>query len=349
MLSKVLPYRIIFVLALLCHFSGRGYSQAKTESVRIMFYNVENLFDYYNDTTRDDDDFLPEGLMRWNASRYNRKLNSLYKTIIAAGEWNAPGVVALCEVENRKILDDLIYRTYLFRYNYGIIHEDSPDTRGIDVCLIYRKDIAKIAGYSYWIPGDVKMEDYRTRSVLCCKIVIGQDTLHLIVNHWPSRRGGVLAMEGLRIKVAEMVRMKADSIMKASDHKARIIILGDFNSTPDDQEMKILTSPDNDGTGLINLSEKLSVRGEGTYRYNGTWEMIDQVLVSDFILRCRSGIYTSYSDLKVFRPEFLLYNDPVYAGHSPFSTYRGYRYQGGYSDHLPVILDLRMRQDLQPE
>ena len=117
-----------------------------------MFYNVENLFDIYDDTLKDDNEFLPDGVMRWNFTRYNKKINSLYKTIVAAGEWNPPAIVALCEVENRKVLEDLIYGTYLSKYNYRIIHEESPDQRGIDVCLIYRKDYAEVIDYRYWIP-----------------------------------------------------------------------------------------------------------------------------------------------------------------------------------------------------
>jgi len=343
-MSKGIISGISVTVVLLTILLNTCYSQdVSLQPVRMMFYNVENLFDIYNDTLKEDDDFLPGGLMRWNFTRYNKKINSLYKTIIAAGEWNPPAVIGLCEVENRKVLEDLVYGTYLSKYNYGIIHEESPDLRGIDVCLIYRKNIVNIIDYMYWIPPDIERKDFTTRSILYTKLVISNDTVHLIVNHWPSRRGGVLAGEGLRMKIAVMVREKVDSIMKASYAGARIIILGDFNSTPDDLEMKSLIAPAESGTNLINLSDSLAFAGQGTYRYMGTWEMIDQVIVSEILLSAGKGLYTDVQMFNIFKPDFLLRKDPKYPGFIPLSTYRGYRYQGGFSDHLPVLLDLKIR------
>ncbi|MCX6255631.1 MAG: endonuclease [Bacteroidia bacterium] len=331
-------------LVLLTTIINRGYSQdVRFQPVRLMFYNVENLFDIYDDTLKDDNDFLPNGLMRWNLTRYNKKINSLYKTIVAAGEWNPPAIVAFCEVENRKVLEDLVYGTYLSKYNYRIIHEESPDQRGIDVCLIYRKECTEILDFRYWIPSVIKSEDFASRSILYAKLVISTDTVHLIVNHWPSRRGGVLAMEGIRMRISAMVKGKADSIIEKSSAGSKVIIIGDFNSTPDDREMKSLTATAESGRVLVNLSESLAGDGLGTYRFMGTWEMIDQVIVSDRLLTCDKGLYTDEKMLRIFKPDFLLRKDPKYPGFSPFSTYRGYRYQGGFSDHLPVLLDLMVR------
>ncbi len=140
----------IFLLILTINSGNSQVVASKTE--RVMFYNVENLFDIYNDSLTDDNSFLPNGLMKWNSARYNKKINSLYKTIMAAGDWEPPAIVAFCEIENRKVLENLIYGTYLSKFKYGIIHEESPDRRGIDVCLIYRKDIANVIHYKYWIP-----------------------------------------------------------------------------------------------------------------------------------------------------------------------------------------------------
>jgi predicted extracellular nuclease len=336
--------RVPVLLFLILILSGKGYSQDQvSRSVRIMFYNVENLFDVTDDTLKDDDDFLPGGVMRWNLTRYNNKINSLYKTIIAAGEWNPADLIGMCEVENREVLEDLVYGTYLSKYNYGIIHEESPDQRGIDVCLIYRKDRIGIPYYRYLIPSAIKKEDFKSRSILYAKSVINSDTIHLFVNHWPSRRGGVLAMEDIRMRIAAMVREKADSIIKKNGSDAKIIIMGDFNSTPDDGEMMSLTAGIESGMSLVNLSGALAAVGAGSYRYMGTWEMIDQVIVSQSLLGKEEGLYTSEKMLSVFKPDFLLKKDPGYPGFIPFSTYRGYRYQGGFSDHLPVLLDLKFR------
>lgn len=332
--SLLNSFLILFVLTF------TGQSQEKNEKgIRLMFYNTENLFDTSDDSLKDDNDFLPGGVMRWNFTRYNKKINSLYKTIAAAGEWSLPAVIALCEVENRKVLEDLISNTYLSKYGYKIIHEESPDQRGIDVCMIYRKDYAKVLNFSYHIPGQMRREDFRSRSVLYTSLLIHADTLHLIVNHWPSRRGGALAGEDMRIKIAGMVKGICDSIGIASNGRAKIIICGDFNCTPDDTEMMELMDNERTGLELFNLSERAAEKGEGSYRYKGIWEMIDQVIVSEPLLNSESGLFTEPDRFRIFNPGFLLEKDPVYPGFSPFATYRGYRYHGGFSDHLPVMTD----------
>jgi endonuclease/exonuclease/phosphatase family metal-dependent hydrolase len=145
------------------------------------------------------------------------------------------------------------------------------------------------------------------------------------------------------------VRNKVDSLRQRSSGRAKIVIMGDFNCTPDDQEMKILTIPNNLTDNMINLSERISKSGVGTYRYMGTWEMIDQVLVSELFLSTVKGLYTNEKLLSIFKPDFLLKKDSKYPGYSPLSTYRGYKYQGGYSDHLPVLLDLNIKLSDQQE
>ena len=307
-----------------------------------MFYNVENFFDIYNDTLTDDDDFLPEGVMRWNYYRYSNKLNSLYKTIIAAGEWEPPSIIGFCEIEKKEILEDLIFDTYLSKFKYSVIHEDSPDRRGIDVCLIYRKEKARAIDYEYWIPSNNENSVFNSRSVLYAKFLIGTDSIHLIVNHWPSRRGGVLEGESNRLLIAAMIRGKIDSIMDNREN-AKIIIFGDFNCTPRDKVVKSMINSSDSGRILINLSDSLENTGTGTYRYMGTWEMIDQVIINKNILSCKNGNYTRPDLLMIFKPDFLMKKDPKYPGYSPFPTYRGYRYQGGFSDHLPILLDLKIR------
>jgi hypothetical protein len=338
---------IVTVLAgcvVLLTVTNRRYSQEPVlKPVRVMFYNVENLFDTKDDSLSEDNDFLPGGAMKWSYSRYIRKINSLYKTIVAAGSWYPPEIVAFCEVENRKVLDDLVYGTYLAKFNYRIIHADSPDRRGIDVCLIYRADSLSLIDFRYWIPSGIARDNFTTRSVLCARFAFQEDTLHLIINHWPSRRGGVLAGEELRSKISGMLKEKTDSINRRSSSGAKIIIAGDFNCTPDDQEIRSLVDQTEKDFPLTDLSEDPAGKGLGSYRYMGTWEMIDQVIVSRSLLSGKNGFFTSPGMLTIFKPDFLLKKDPKYPGLSPFPTYRGYRYQGGFSDHLPVLLDLGFR------
>ena len=339
-MSGGIAARINGTLLVLMLFSIKGYPQEDSPPVRIMFYNVENLFDIYDDTLTNDEEFLPSGMRRWNYQRYKRKISSVFKTIMAAGEWEPPAVVALCEIENRKVLEDLICNTNLSKFNYQIIHEDSPDERGIDVCLIYRKNAAEVIDYHYFKPAG-PVDEFTTRYVLYVRLLIDADTIHLFVNHWPSRRGGVLAGETLRTGIAEMVREKVDSIAGVQD-SPKIIITGDFNATPDDLVTGFLTCKTKDNISMVNLSAAISGR-QGTYRYMGTWETIDQVIVSDALINCREGIFTEPELFRVFRADFLMKKDQKYPGLTPFSTYSGYRYQGGYSDHLPVLLDLKLR------
>jgi hypothetical protein len=322
-------------------FAAELFSQESgPDNIRLMFYNTENLFDTVNDTLKEDDEFLPEGSRRWNLKRYNSKINALYKTIVAAGGWKPPAVVAMCEIEKRAVLEDLVYNTFLMKFNYGIVHEESPDPRGIDVCMIYDRNVISLLDYCYWIPKNESGGKFSSRSILYARLLIRSDTLHLIVNHWPSRRGGVLAGEGTRMNLAKLIMEKADSINRCYKYPAKIIIMGDFNCTPDDQEVSPFTDTIENFNGFVNFSEKPAVRGEGTYRYMGTWEMIDQVFVSASLLKGRQGLFSDEAKLKVFKPDFLLKRDRVYPGFSPFSTYRGYKYQAGFSDHLPVLLDL---------
>ncbi len=326
------------------------FSQDKSYGrISVMFYNVENLFDIYDDSLKDDNDFLPGGVMRWNYSRYIKKIHSLYKVIASAGEWNIPEIIAMCEIENREVVQDLLYKTSLSKYDYGIVHEDSPDRRGIDVCMIYRKDAVKLLNYRYLIPSGTGVENFHSRSVLYAKLRVYSDTLHLLVNHWPSRRGGRLAGEEMRKSIAMMVGEVCDSVAGVNNEKCKIVICGDFNSTPDDTEIQTMLYSAGSGTLLENISLNSAKRGEGSYRYKGTWEMIDQIIVSKTLLNDESGLCTSMDHFRIFKPDFLLENDLVYPGLSPFSTYKGYRYHGGYSDHLPVLADLFMKVPCQGE
>jgi predicted extracellular nuclease len=347
-MSKGAFFSIIGALVLFSSLE-RCFGQKNTnQSVRLLFYNVENLFDTEDDTLTADNDFLPGGSMKWTVNRYNSKLNSIYKVITASGEWDPPVIIGLCEVENRSVLLDLLNNTYLLKYSYGIIHKDSQDPRGIDVALIFRKDKAQLINYRYCKPNDISNSEFRTRSVLYSKWLILGDTLHLFLNHWPSRRGGALSGEKVRNSVAQMVRSLCDSILDCHNGKAKIVLAGDFNCVPEDNDILLLEKSqkkgsEKNGYSFLNLSEESAEAGYGSYKFSGNWEMVDQVLVSEFLLKSDSGFFTNSDSFKVFKAGFLLKEDPSYPGMYPFPTYRAFKYLGGFSDHLPVILDLRLR------
>lgn len=197
-------YKVTFLAILLFLHPDIAYPQENTKpGIKIMFYNVENLFDIYNDSLKDDDEFLPDGIRRWNSARYYKKLNSVFRAIVAAGEWSPPEIICFSEIENRTVLEDLVSNTYLSKYNYGIVHNDSPDERGIDVGFIYRKDYVKVLQSSALIPKGYSVKNYYSRSVLYATCIVQNDTVDILVNHWPSRIG-----EGFQILNSELILQK---------------------------------------------------------------------------------------------------------------------------------------------
>ena len=295
------------------------------ESFRILFWNTENLFDYKDDPKKNDNEFLPDATRRWTYFRYRDKLKNLAKGIIASGDEYVPDLVGLCEVENDSCLYDLTRRSPLKEAGYRYVMTDSPDQRGIDVALLYQRGSFKLLQHqSIRIPfKQVKKAPTRDILHVVGKVVSG-DTLDVWVVHYPSRRGGKAKSEPYRLLVAEILKHAVDSVMQVRQNP-NVVIMGDFNDGPSSPVMKKLCS---DGR-LVNLMQG---KKEGTYRYRGAWEILDQFLVSENV-RTKNA--------EVLQHPFLLEEDEKYGGNKPFRTYNGMRYQGGFSDHLPIILDLQ--------
>jgi len=321
---------IFLIVAVMPHAGAQEFS--------VMFYNAENLFDTFDDTTKNDDEFLPHGSRRWTGTRYRKKIAGVSRVIAAAGEWELPAVIGVCEVENEKVVKDLAYSTLLSAGNYGIVHRESPDPRGIDLALLFRREMFRIEAVRSWVPERSEGPAWESRNLLYVKMTMDDDTLHVILCHFPSRRGGVLAAEGLREEMAELVRVKADSVVSSSAD-ASVIVMGDFNARPDD---KIMTEMAGDDL-LVNAAEGLSAGGEGSYRFQGTWEMIDQILITAAMTDGSGSFMADPRSFRCVSVPFMLTADPDYPGKKPFSTYGGFRWSGGYSDHLPVMIRLRHR------
>lgn len=312
---------------------------------RIMFYNVENLFDPFNDSLTNDDEFTPDGVRFWTWQRMNSKLNNIYKVITAVGEWDPPTIVGFCEVENRFVMERLIKHTPLSKHNYRLVHRESPDRRGIDVALIYRPDqftVEEERFFRVFYPDD---STRTTRDVLYVRGILDRiDTLHVFVNHWPSKFGGELATEPGRIAAGKLVRQKVDSI-RVFHPDARIIITGDFNDTPNSPPLRhglgalppIEPLLDN---GLYNLHQHFEGKGLGTLKFQGAWEIIDMMIVSKSLLDRKHGVFTTLDGGKIFQADFLVEPDEGFVGFKPFRTYVGFKYHGGYSDHFPIYIDL---------
>jgi len=320
---------IIFVILIIGTFRAVG------QELDIMFYNVENLFDTVDDTTKNDDEFLPEGSRRWTLSRYHKKINNLARVIAAGGQWELPMLAGLCEVENEHVVRDLVYGTVLSAGNYGIVHRESPDPRGIDLALIYRRDYVRILEVRSWVPYFEEPAQFESRNLLYAKMTIYGDTLNMILCHFPSRRGGVLAAGDLRQKMALLVREKADSLIHA-DVNAALVVMGDFNAGTEDETILTMTA----GNMLVNTATGQESRLQGSYKYQGMWEMIDQVLVSASMADDSGPFRADMQSIKTVSEPFMLSDDADYPGKKPLSSYSGFRWTGGYSDHVPVMLTI---------
>ena len=300
--------------------------------VRVVFWNVENLFDTSDDSSCNDNDFLPTGDQQWTDDRYFTKRKNLAKTLGATGGWELPGIIGLAEVENREAVEGLFSLPPLKKGNYKVVHYDSPDPRCIDVALAYRPD--KLTLLSSASVSVRKTAGFSTRDILVASFRSGKDTLHFLVNHWPSRRGGEQASEPKRIEAAEVVRHVVDSLFARQPH-AGIIIMGDFNDYSTNRSIRDVLMPgEAEGTTLINLADGLT---GGSHAYRGIWDYLDQILVSQSLaMRIRGG------KLKTFDAPWLFESESGNLKKNPYRTFAGPRYLGGYSDHLPVYMDLRL-------
>ncbi|MFO8235277.1 MAG: endonuclease [Bacteroidales bacterium] len=321
-----------------------SFSPESERELRLMFYNVENAFDTINDPEKNDKEFLPNAIRNWNSFRYFQKIKKIYKVIVAAGGWKPPELIGLCEVENANVLRDLANKTPLSKYQYQFVHKNSPDQRGIDVALLYNPEKFKLLATKYVHPE--LPEQYRsTRYILYAKGTSQSDTLHIFVNHWPSKWGGEKSTEPKRIVAAKTLRRLTDSIFK-TNKKAKIIITGDFNDKPENKSitdyLKTLEINGNIKVNrLYNLSTRWTKASKGTYKYQAHWSVLDQFMVSGSLLVQNEKLSTTSADAHIFKFSSLLEKDKKHMGVKPFRTFSGYRYIGGYSDHLPILLDLK--------
>lgn len=329
---------LMVVVCLLLLFESRG------QQARIVFYNVENLFDTKNDSLTNDEEFLPEGAKNWTYERFQRKIVRIYQTLVALGAGDMPAVIGLCEIENREVLEKLIFETPLSRLNYRIVHRESPDARGVDVALLYRPDLF-MPDTVEWLRVPLARNE-STREILhVAGILLGGCTVHFYVNHWPSRYGGAGSSGAKRLAAASTLAENLEDVF-SHDSLANIIIMGDFNDEPGDESIqainKILFNQFHDERfNLVNLSEKkLMTDLAGTIKHQGMWCVFDQIIVSKELVEGDHGCRVTGHRTEIITQDFLLENDESYSGKKPFRTYTGPGYHNGFSDHLPVSIQL---------
>lgn len=332
--------RLLLSLIVCLSFFVTSYAQ---QSMTVLFCNTENLFDPEDDPLKDDDDYTPDGIYHWTRSRYWDKLDAISKVIVAADEDQAPALVGLSEVENETVLADLTARSALRNAGYKFVMTDSPDRRGIDVALMYRRSFFNLTGSECLRVNLRPLGGGATRDILHVTGVLENlDTLDVYVCHWPSRYNGIEQTDPFRMCAARIVRASVDSIFGIR-RKPYVIIMGDLNDGPDAASVRYgLEAHAYAGASALkdrNLVTVMDHVDDGSYKYQGLWDKYDQFVVSASLL---NGLgCTGMLDASIMRTDFLLTDDDTYGGVKPFRTYNGRRYQGGYSDHLPVKMRLR--------
>lgn len=339
---KLLKAKLILLALMLLSFLIQAQDTTQIKGFRLMFYNVENYFDPFDDSLTLDNEFLPQGLRNWDYKRFVQKRNNIYKTIMALGTWEPPAIIGLCEIENRFVLNQLVYETPFAQFDYRIIHEESPDRRGIDVALLFNPKIFEVLDHKTIHIVFPFAKEITTRDILYVKGIVHRDTLHLFVNHWPSRYGGELSSEPRRIYVAEQLSNFIDQIL-AENENASVLVMGDFNDFPYNKSIQevLLSKKNAEISPLVNLMPQPNTK-LGTHKYQGDWGILDQIMVSRVLLVQDKSIFVA-GETQIFDTDFLLQDDAKFLGKMPFRTFSGMKYLGGFSDHLPIYIDFHLK------
>jgi endonuclease/exonuclease/phosphatase family metal-dependent hydrolase len=302
------------------------------EKLSIGFYNLENFFDTVDDPKTQDNPFTPKGFMHWISKRYFNKAKKIAYVISRLGyaeTQKLPALVGLGEVENKTVLNDLIKSKYLRKHDLGFVHFESEDRRGMDVALLYDKmqfELLESRAHPLTLYTN-KGLPYKTRDILYCRGLLKGEAIHLLINHWPSRREGDIQSGHKRRLASEQLREIINYIQYEEDD-AKIIVMGDFNTDPDDETIKTeLVYKD-----FFNPSEALFKQHLGSLNHQQKWHLFDQLIFSNYF---NSASKLQYKEMKIFAPKYL----KTWHGklkNKPFRTYIGSSYQGGYSDHFPV-------------
>lgn len=313
---------IVCVVVLCLSFIFEASCSERGDSLVVVFWNVENFFDYFDGGTGDSDrEFSSMGARHWTKKKFYAKCDAVAKTVfwLADRYVRMPDVIGLAEVENRGVLTRMLSSTLMRKYDYGIVHRESGDRRGIDVALLYRKSVMDTLSTSFVTPvyGGKPMQ---TRDILHARMSLADGSVaDFIVNHHPSKFGGEEESRGRRDAAMETLKHFCDSLKGD-----QMIVMGDFNDTPDAEQFRML-----DGL-IVNKAEGLHQRREGTIRYEGKWELIDMFMTSPSL--------AAESRMEIVRVPFLMTYEKKHPGEKPLRTYVGPRYTGGVSDHCPIVL-----------
>lgn len=319
----------------------------------VAFYNLENLFDIYDDPNIMDEEYTPAGTKKWTEDKYNEKLSNLARVISELATDITPdgaAVIGVCEVENRKVLEDLVSQPAIAHRQYKIIHFDSNDRRGIDVAFLYQEKYFKPEG-AHPYPVDMKDENGNTmftRDILHVYGNLDGQHMNFLINHWPSRRGGQKASAPRRNDSAKRNKEISDSLL-LNNPDGGIIVMGDLNDDPDNDSLLKHLKAKGDKQKAIQSNDfynpyyEIFKRGFGTLAYRDAWSLFDQIIVSANMLDDKSGNYYFHKAV-IFNKPYLLQKTGQYKGY-PYRTFDFDNYISGYSDHLPVYILLVKKID----
>ena len=317
------------------------FTETKKEETHytIAFYNLENLFDLNDDVHTNDNDFLKTSAKKWTHKRFENKLRKLGYAISLIGKTETkkhPAIIGVCEVESNLVLNNLMTSKHLANLPYDFVHYDSPDERGIDVALIYDTTVFKVRTsetFTVHLVDEKGQPDY-TRDILLVSGLFYGENIHFIVNHWSSRREGQKETENKRLassqKVGEIINH-----LRQQNKDSKIIVMGDFNDDPSNASIKNLVENYN----LFNPMKTLRSFSRGTSKHNRQWNLFDQILFTTNFFEPKDNVL-QYEDANIFDEDFLKSFGGKFKG-TPFRTYVGKRYNGGYSDHFPVYMTLK--------
>ncbi len=332
---------IFLVLAIASNALVLFAQNKKLAPYALAFYNLENLFDTINVNSNFDLEYSPKGAKQWDSKKYNSKLNNmafvlsqLAREVCPLG----PAVIGVSEIENRSVLEDLVKRDALANLNLQIVHYDSPDRRGIDVALLYNPLLFSVISSKTFPLIVSKYPDFKSRDVLLVSGSMGGEKIHILVNHWPSRGNA----EHFRIASAELNRQIHDSI-KVAEPDAKIIIMGDLNDDPANKSIKNVLGAkgkrkDVKKNELFNPMADLHSKGIGSLGYQGSWNLFDQIVISDNLLGDDRSTFKFWK-AEIFNRDFLIQKEGQYKGY-PLRTHSSNSFLNGYSDHFPVLIYL---------
>ena len=324
-MKKNSMHKLILTISIVLFAICNGFGSFAQKTNTIAFYNVENLFDTLDTPDKNDSEYLPQAAKKWNSRRYMKKLEHINEVLELTQK---PIIAGFCEIENKSVVEDIINHGPL-KGTHVVVHFESMDQRGIDNAIIYDRMLLTLKDKGiirFTMPNNGRP----TRDIIWAKLSTGTDEIMVMVNHWPSRYGGQIESEPKRLVAATAAKSFIDSVQNA-DPRLKIVFMGDLNDYPDNISTMMVSSI------LEPMITEKSGKFKGTHNYRGNWHILDHIMVSQSFLK-KKGIHVKKNSGKIYSPEFIL---TTYKGNTvPYRTYGGKKYLGGYSDHLPVSIQI---------